>query len=114
MRILAVVIGVVFLAATACSSSAAPQSTEEFQEQFESELSDEIEGAGLPADLEALALTSMNVCLDATDPSSSNEIDGFTECFAESLCSSDLVAPVWQGDTETCEEEAKASFDFGG
>ena len=104
----------VALAASACSSDSAPQSSEEFRAELEADVLDEIDEADLPADLEALAISSMTDCMEEALPPGSAEIDDFTDCYAERLCSSELVSPVWEGDTQTCIEEAKASFGFGG
>jgi hypothetical protein len=52
--------------------------------------------------------------MEDTAPDSTDDVDDFVDCYAERLCTSELVAPVWDGDHATCEEEAKAGFDLGG
>ena len=114
VRSLVLVTAVVVGLALGCASSAVPEAGPEFRAQFETVMLDEIADAGLPGDLESLAITSLSFCLDSVEPSAAEEIEPFTDCYAENLCASELVAPVWDGDTRTCVEEAKASFDFGG
>jgi hypothetical protein len=102
------------LAAVACSSAAEPQSSEAFRAEFRADLLDEIAAADLAPDLETLAAATLTTCLDETEPDPSEGIDDFTDCYAEGLCNSTLVAPVWEGDIEACIAEARANFDFGG
>jgi hypothetical protein len=113
MRRAAVATTAIFLLLSACSSSDAPSSGEDFRAEFQTEMLQQIEAAELPADLRSLAISSMTTCLADVAPSGPSEITAFTSCYSETLCASDLVEPVWEGDTASCVAEAEASFDLG-
>jgi hypothetical protein len=102
------------LVAAACSSDAAPLSGEDFRRQLTDDLLVEIENAELSQDLDSLATASLAACIEDIAPGSTADLDDFVDCYAERLCTSELVAPVWNGDEATCAEEAKAGFDLGG